>query len=81
MPDTGETHSIEVWTGEEVDVTYQGPAGTGARFDVESEAGRWRVDITRSGEYEKVQSWNADGDLDDLALPDWMDDVVSQLRA
>lgn len=73
--------TIQTYTGEEIDYEYlePRPAG-GARFDIEAEDGRkWRIDITRSGQHDLVTSWNSDGDLDDVPLPDWLEDVVAQI--
>jgi len=56
----------------------------GVRLDVEptadTDARRWRVDVTASGkDYELVTSWRGD-DLADLGEPDWLDDVLGELR-
>jgi hypothetical protein len=56
--------------------------GGGARVDVEAADGRrWRLDVPRSGtDPELVTSWR-DGQLADLQVPDWIDDVLLRLQA
>lgn len=68
------------YDGTNVDIEHVKPLRSGgARFDVEADDGRkWRVDVTKHGNPDLVTSWR-DGTLADLGLPDWMDDVLSQL--
>lgn len=75
MPDT-----MEVYTGIEVEVEHvDSLSDGGARFDVTAEDGRkWRLDITRDGAVDVVTTWR-DGTLDDVEVPEWMDDVTSRL--
>lgn len=78
----GKTTTVETHTGERVEITHVGTQGEGARIDVAAADGRrWRLDVTRQGEYEIVTRWNSDGELDDVPVPDWMDSIVSRMRA
>jgi len=38
----------------------------------------WRLDITRSANFEVVTTWR-DDQLDDVAVPDWKEHIVAQL--
>jgi hypothetical protein len=40
---------------------------------------RWELDVERDGSYEVVASWNADGDLADVPVPDYVEDLLSRL--
>lgn len=75
MPDT-----IEVYTGDVVTVEHvESLPNGGARFDVTADDGReWRIDVTRDGDAELVTS-RRNGQLADLDLPEWMDDVTARL--
>jgi len=76
-PDT-----IETYEGDEVEVEVIKPlAGGGARVEIDKPDGpRWRLDATRSGELsEVVTSWNSDGELADVEIPDWVDDILLRL--
>lgn len=72
--------TIEVYTGEEVNVEHIKALGDGgARFDITAEDGRkWRVDLSRDGDTEIVTGWR-DGELADLELPEWAGDVTARL--
>jgi len=73
---------LETYDGTEVSVEpIKRLAEGGSRVEIGAEDGRtWRLDITRSGEMEVVSSWNADGELADVEVPDWMDDIVARLQ-
>jgi hypothetical protein len=76
-PDT-----IEAYDGTEVDVDVIKPlAGGGARVELDAtDGGRWRVDVTSTGELsEVVTSWNSDDELADVELPEWADDILLRL--
>jgi hypothetical protein len=75
MPDTMEVYTGDVVTVEHVEALPDG----GARFDVSLDDGRtWRIDVTRDGDSEIVTT-KRDGTLADLAVPEWLDDVVARL--
>jgi hypothetical protein len=68
--------------GQQVDVDPVKPLpGGGARVDVVDERGRkWRLDVPKTGDgVEIVTTWR-DGELADLELPEWIDDVLVQLQ-
>ncbi|MFC7200658.1 hypothetical protein [Halospeciosus flavus] len=71
---------MTTYDGTEVDVEHVKPLSNGgARFDVEHPDGRrWQLDVSRTGESEIVTSWR-DGQLVDLDIPDWLDDLLAQL--
>jgi len=73
---------IEAYDGTEVAFEHIKPlSGGGARIELDVDGGpRWRLDVTNSGEYEIVTSWNAAGELADVETPDWVDDIVARLR-
>lgn len=72
---------LTAYDGTDVEVEHIKPlANGGARFDIEIDDGRrWQLDVTRSGNVDVVTSWR-DGTLADLDLPDWMDDILTQIR-
>jgi hypothetical protein len=74
--------TIRAYDGTEVEVEIvKQLAGGGARVDVTATDGpRWRLDVNRTGTPEVVTTWNADGDLADVDLPEWMDDVIARLQ-
>jgi hypothetical protein len=54
-------------------------APTTVRVDVRQEA-RWRLDVEVVGNgVELVASWNEDGELADVPLPEWLDAVLARL--
>lgn len=63
----------------ETEIKHVGPQPNGgARVDVDVEGGpQWRLDVTKSGNYEIVTSWNSAGNLADVPVPDW---VAAELR-
>jgi hypothetical protein len=73
---------ITTWDGTDVEVEpVEQLTGGGARVDVDAVGGpRWRLDVTKTGSYEVVTTWNADGQLDDVGVPEWMDDVITRLQ-
>lgn len=77
MPET-----IRTIDGSEAEIEHVKPlTGGGARFDITAEDGRrWRLDVTRSGNAEVVTSWDRDGNLADVELPDWVDDILVRLQ-
>jgi hypothetical protein len=76
-----ETKTVR-WDGMEIEITRLGPSGAGVKLDVDApDDRRWRLDVTRSGNYEVLTTWNSDGDLDDVAEPPWLGDVLEQVRA
>ena len=76
-----QSHTLTAYDGTEVEIEHvKALSNGGARFDIETDDGRrWRVDVTKSGNTDVVTSWR-DGTLATLDLPDWMDDVLSQIR-
>jgi hypothetical protein len=76
-PDT-----IEAYDGTEVDVDVIKPlSGGGARVELDAtDGGRWRLDVNSTGsDYEVITSWNSAGELADVDLPDWAEDILLRL--
>jgi hypothetical protein len=73
---------ITTWDGTDVKVEpVEQLSGGGARVDVDAIDGpRWRLNVSRNGDYEVVSTWDADGYLDDMEVPEWMDDVITRLQ-
>lgn len=73
---------ITTYDGTEVEISILGPrAGGGVRVDVEAVDGpTWRLDVKQMGSYETVTTWNANGELAEVAVPDWIDDVIARLQ-
>jgi len=72
--------TVTVGEGTEVEVEHVEalPSG-GARFDVAADGNTWRIDVTRDGSLDVVTTW-ADGELADVPLPEWMDEIVARLQ-
>jgi hypothetical protein len=80
MPES--MRKLEAYDGTEVAVKPIKPlANGGTRVDISAEDGpKWRLNITRAGNITVVTTWNADGELADVEVPDWMDDIVARLQ-
>ncbi|WP_135829990.1 hypothetical protein [Halorussus halobius] len=80
MPQTA--RKLETVDGTEVTVEPIRRLSDGeSRIDIESEDGRkWRLDVTRAGEFEVVASWNVAGELADVERPDWVENIVARLQ-
>ena len=66
--------------GQEVTITIiDQRSGGGSRVDIETDNRRWRVDVTGTGEIDEVVTTWEHGELRDLDVPDWIDDVLAQL--
>ncbi|MUV89995.1 hypothetical protein GJ629_08905 [Halapricum sp. CBA1109] len=72
--------TVTVGEGTEVEVEHVEalPSG-GARFDIAAEGKRWRLDVGRDGSVDVVTTWD-EGQLADVPLPEWMDEVVARLQ-
>ena len=81
MPEQVQT--IEAYTGDEVAVEpikQLSNGGTRVELDV-VEGPRWRLDVNGTGnDYEIVTSWDATGQLADVDVPGWIDDILVRLR-
>lgn len=80
--DTGD-NTITTYTGAEVAIEPVDQLSSGgARIDVDQVEGpRWRVDVTRTGQFHAVvTTWDCDGQLADVDAPAWLDDVLARLR-
>lgn len=52
-------------------------AGGGARIEIDIEDGpSWTLDITHEGKYDVVTAYNAAGQLEDVEVPQWVEDSV-----
>jgi hypothetical protein len=47
-------------------------------IDVESDAGRWRFGVDRYRRPALLTTHDAEGNLADLEVPDWIDDVLAR---
>ena len=79
MPDAT---TITIWDGTDVEVEpIEELSSGGVRLDVDADDGpRWRLDVTKAGNYEVVTSWDASGQLADVEVPEWIDDVIARLQ-
>lgn len=77
-----QAETIQAYDGTDVEVEPIKPlSGGGARVELDAEDGpTWRLDITNSGKFDVVTSWNADGELADVETPDWVGDIVARLQ-
>jgi len=76
-PDT-----IEAYDGTEVEVDIIKPlSGGGARVELDTnDEGRWRLDVNSTGnDYDVLTSWNSRGELADVPVPDWAEDILLRL--
>jgi len=66
--------------GVEVEIERKRPLEDGGvRIDVTADETRtWRLDLQPDGEYDLVTSWY-DDQLADVAIPDWMDDLLGRI--
>ena len=78
----GQRETVEAYNGREVAVEpIKQLENGGARVEIDATDGpRWRVDVTRSGSVEVVTSWDADGNLADVEMTDWAEDVLERMR-
>ena len=76
-----DAETVEAYNGNTVEIAPQQPLESGgARVEVTDEDGtEWKLDVERDGSYEVVASWNADGDLADVAVPPYVEDLLSRL--
>lgn len=52
-----------------------------ARVSITTKDGRrWHLDVQRSGDYEVVTSWDSEGDLADLDVPEHVQAELTKLR-
>lgn len=74
-----DSHTMEVMSGQQVTIKPRKPVGEDTvRVDIEAD-GLWRLDITRSGEVANVvMTRDADGNLADRGLPEWIDEVTAK---
>jgi hypothetical protein len=76
-PDT-----VEAYDGTEVEVDVIKPlSGGGARVELDAvDGGRWRLDVNSTGrDYDVLTSWNSHGELADVPVPDWAEDILLRL--
>ena len=77
-----ESQTVELHDGTKLDIQYLGATGDDtAEFEVEpitdDDTRRWRIEITRTGGYEVVASWDR-GVEADLDAPDWVHELVDR---
>jgi hypothetical protein len=72
--------TARAYNDNEVEFTVEQQLPEGTRLTVTDEDGtQWKLDVDTSGDYEIVTSWNADGDLADVPVPDYVDDLLSRM--
>jgi hypothetical protein len=72
--------TARAYNDNEVEFTVEQQLPEGARMTVTDEDGtQWKLDVDSSGDYDIVASWNADGDLADVPVPDYVDDLLSRM--
>ncbi|WP_435346055.1 hypothetical protein [Haloarchaeobius sp. HRN-SO-5] len=80
---TQQATTVEVYGGREVEVRRVWRRGDTVRLDIRCGA-RWVVDISRfttsADDVDVVTTWNTDGQLADVPLPEWIDDLLMRLR-
>jgi hypothetical protein len=75
---------MEVYTGDEITVDpLRRLDGGGTRVEIDVENGPWfRLDVVATGDnYDVVTSWDETGQLADVDVPEWVDDVLHRLHA
>jgi hypothetical protein len=77
-----DAETVEAYNGNTVEIAPQRPLESGgARIEVTDEDGtRWELDVAKDGSYEVVASWNADGDLADVPVPEYVEDLLTRLE-
>lgn len=72
--------TARAYNDNEVEFTVERQLPDGARMTVVDEDGtQWKLDVDTSGDYEIVTSWNPDGELADVPVPDYVDDLLSRM--
>ena len=78
----GEPETIEVYSGDEVAVDILQPldgGGSRVEFDV-VDGPRFRLDVNSTGnDYDVVTTWNSEDELADVAVPDYVEDLLTRL--
>lgn len=77
-PTVGGTRQLRIGRDRTVTLEIVDRYGEAVRLDVALDE-RWRLDVSPNGEVELIASWNEDGDLDDVPLPDWLPDLFARL--
>jgi hypothetical protein len=75
---------LEVYTGDAITVDpLRRLDGGGTRVEIDVENGpRFRLDVVATGDnYDVVTSWDETGQLADVDVPEWVDDVLHRLHA
>lgn len=78
QPAAGDARDVAIGEGRSARVEVIEQRGDSFRLDVAREA-RWRVDVTPYDGLDVIASWNADGDLADVPVPDWLYRVIERL--
>jgi hypothetical protein len=77
-----DAETVEAYNGNTVKIAPQRPLESGgARIEVTDEDGtQWELDVAKDGSYEVVASWNAAGDLADVPVPEYVEDLLTRLE-
>lgn len=72
--------TARAYNDNEVEFTVEQQLPEGTRMTVTDEDGtQWKLNIDDTGDYELVASWNADGDLADIPVPEYVEDLLSRM--
>lgn len=76
-----DAETVEAYNGNEVEIAPQRPLESGgARVEVTDEDGAsWELDVAKDGGYEVVASWDSDGNLADVPVPEYVEDLLTRL--
>lgn len=78
-----QSRTYETPNGEKAEISkLDALAGGGARIAIDVDDGpRWRLDVNNTGEdYDLVTAWNADDQLADIDVPEWIDELLLRLQ-
>lgn len=72
--------TARAYNDNEVAFTVEEQLPDGTRMTVTDEDGtQWKLDVDDAGDYELVASWNADSDLADVPVPEYVEDLLTRM--
>lgn len=64
-------------SGEEVDVASLGRVDDDElRVEIDGPEGKWQLLVTADGDYDLEASWDGDGNMADVALPEYLPEAL-----